>query len=184
MPFRTSSDDRLFVITHECWYFLETVTRREFVLLVPLSALLPKVLDKMARGTSREESDDRVIPWAEWGPQGTRMMDRTDIQLSDVWVCYVHGMKVIGRLSHNRAIIYDFGHLDMLSMNTTGLIFDSDRDGDLFSSKVVTRRPFRVMTFTLPRVPDGRHYEGIMLSEDAILTVSVKELCIFFHGRC
>ncbi|TFK72775.1 hypothetical protein BDN72DRAFT_835875 [Pluteus cervinus] len=96
VPFTTSQDDRLLVISSTC--FSESKSN---VLFVPLSAFLNKI-----NLIPTEFSRGHIYPWETWGPDNTRMIEHS---LSDVWFCYVHGMKVVVPLPDEQTVmLYDF----------------------------------------------------------------------------
>lgn len=98
-PFTTSREDRIIVIA--CTSMTHDLESN--VLFVPLSYFLALIKQVSEFVT---EQCSPAFPWQEWGPQGTRMIYRS---LSDIWFCYVHGMRVIVPVPDGERVqIYDF----------------------------------------------------------------------------
>lgn len=77
VPFTTSLEDRLIVITYQL--FNEEEEESHYALFVPLSVLLYHVRHVRA--------EKGYLRWDQWGPQNTRLLSAN---FSEVWVCYNH----------------------------------------------------------------------------------------------
>ncbi|KAF8643863.1 hypothetical protein AX16_008879 [Volvariella volvacea WC 439] len=96
-PFSTSPEDRILVISTSA----TLPEDKSMVLFVTRSCLMSKLMEV---GTKYRPG--YIFPWESWGPMGTRIITNT---LSDVWFCYVHGMKVLVPLPETQELqLYDF----------------------------------------------------------------------------
>jgi hypothetical protein len=174
VPFHIAPDQRLFVITF--WASLRGHLH-SFVLFVPLSTFLSFV-DQLEHGGYQ-------VDWDHWGPRGTRMIP--GIGQSDVWVCYVFGMKftVTGASADEMVAavykVYDFNQLAIRRVQTRAQL---PVDGTtvvtqctvlspgVFAEPVTTHLPYRSRTMVV--APKGRQPTGftaVMCSEDNIVAV-------------
>ncbi|EIN14093.1 hypothetical protein PUNSTDRAFT_41419 [Punctularia strigosozonata HHB-11173 SS5] len=170
-PFTVDPSDRLFVVS---FWIQDDLEANGYTLFLPLSTIIP-----YAALLSR--SKRRTVEWSMWGPDGTRLIPMPELQ-SNVWVCYVHGMRYVvrgGRLErHNSFTIYNFKRRHLRSHDHTE--YDSPTiqtmptiisDMHTFEDSVITRLPYWTSSTTL--VPDGNPsaLPPVLLTEDALVFV-------------
>jgi hypothetical protein len=101
LPFSADPNGRLFVVSFR---IQDDTEAHGYTLFVPLSTIL-------LHTASLGPLVCRGVEWEGWGPNGTRMIPRPHLQ-SQVWVCYVHGMRyaVANRKPRPRGSVdlYDF----------------------------------------------------------------------------
>ncbi|KAG1869662.1 hypothetical protein C8R48DRAFT_699324 [Suillus tomentosus] len=176
-PFFSARSDRIFTITmrvspagnsnEECT-----------VLIVALSTIMAQV--ELSRNTQK-----RIVPWEQWGPNGSYMLLRSP---SDSWVCYVYGMKFIQLLpwkKGNTARVYDFNKYaarrDVRNEQTTepkllwtrlGMPQPLNSRCSAFVEEVITYLPGRVATVEVMSSGSPYDWEAAMIGEDNIVLVS------------
>lgn len=177
-PFFSARSDRIFTITirvspagnsnEECT-----------VLIVALSTIMAQVA--LSRNTQK-----RIVPWEQWGPNGSYMLLRSP---SESWVCYVYGMKFIQLLpwkKGNTARVYDFNKYaarrDVRNEQTTeakllwtrlGMPQPLNSRCSAFVEEVITYLPGRVATVEVMPSDSPYDWEAAMIGEDNIVLVSV-----------
>jgi hypothetical protein len=168
VPFHTSRDNRLFVVTLHAFINEQPCSWTHFI---PLST----ILEQMRSGA-------HSVPWKSWIPRGTRMFPA--MYHSPVWVCYVFGQKYITPCTlvgldesevpglqvldfNQRAIKLALGH----EIVTKPDVIESSGDLSLFHDTVSTSLPYRATTLPLPRDADDCE---VMCSEDNVLIVGVR----------
>lgn len=180
VPFRVSSEERLFVITLQWTYYIGT---RSSLLFLPSSTILSRLAGNTAQ-------NGRVYKWEEWGPLGTRMILPPPI--SDTWVCCVYGQKFVAP-PKDPAIpgytfeIYDFNQRDLrrelLGSNSGGPQLDTNIYTEatilkrgIFREEVSTSLPYRLQSHTYPPLQGevSAHRMDVMCSEDNIILVNVR----------
>lgn len=176
-PFFFSRSDRIFTITLRVTADSNS-TEECTVLIVPLSTIMAQV--ELSGGIRK-----RNVPWKQWGPNGSYMLLRTP---SEVWVCYVYGMKFIQLLPWNKgqfARVYDFNRYaarrDVGKEQTTepkllwtrlGMPQSLSSRCSAFDEEVNTYLPGRVATIEV--IPNGtsHDWEAAMIGEDNIVVIS------------
>lgn len=188
VPFHTNRDNRIYVVT----ILLTDGQRiRTFVIFVPASTLTTHL---------SLLKEPKNIPWEDWGPMGTRMIPTPGH--SNVWVCYVYGMRFVAPLeiggSGSTSIrVYDFNPLPIkrmagqdreLDRDATYITEASDLDTqDVFEDIVTTSLPYRMSKVSLERSTiDGGRFGAVMCSEDNLIIVGVRYFCLhyFCHWYC
>lgn len=173
VPFFTSRENRMYVVTIS---FADGRHVRSFVLFIPSSTLISRV------NALREDERHSSIPWEDWGPTGTRLMP--SLGQSNVWVCYVYGMRfVVPQDVQEDGIttihVYDFdpprvtlsshpsNHNTYYTTEATSL----DTQGT-FESIITTSLPYRITKTSLRTGDLG--VSAVMCSEDNLLIVWVR----------
>jgi len=128
-----------------------------------------------------------IIPWTNWAPKKTRLVFPT-LHPSDIWVCYVHGTKVVipEPVSDNKngysLRVYDFNQLPFrrgaqgtkveapsgIDKSTTVI-----NGGAAFEGDAMTRLPFSSHVIYLE---DSHDHCSVLCSEDQIVVVDVSIL--------
>lgn len=180
VPFYTSRDERLFVVT----FWAADGGNVRTILLFTLTSSLFAHIETLQPGEKK-----RRFAWGDWGPMGSRMM-MAPTGHSDTWVCYVHGTKFVSprRWGMQKGIqVYDFNVLPykrrLAELNTDSdaevekysWISDPSALGDLvliFQEPVSTGLPYRVQVMYPPADDNGNDYEAVMLSEDTLITLA------------
>ncbi|KAG2358430.1 hypothetical protein BDR07DRAFT_1611922 [Suillus spraguei] len=178
-PFFFARSDRIFTITMRV--SPESNPSEECtILIIPLSTIMAQV--ELSCNTQK-----RIVPWTEWGPNGSYMLLRNP---SDTWVCYVYGMKFIQLLpwkKGNSARVYDFNkhaaRRDVRNEQTTepklpwkrlGMPQSLNSRCSAFAEEVYTYLPGRVATVeVMPSDASSHAWEAAMIGEDNIVLVSV-----------
>lgn len=183
VPFHVSRQDRLFVLT---LWVVEGAHVTGLLIFIPSSTISSKLrsLSTTDRG--------RRFQWAEWGPEGTHVR-LTPPGHSMVWVCYVYGTTFVApfRPGAGPGVILPQvpKMIQMLDFNQDAVkkqLQEGDEDGEVthivtmpvkvnldkvFIDPIMTTLPYR---WRAKRVPyhNGRPFDAVLLSEDAIITVS------------
>ncbi|KAG0695360.1 hypothetical protein DFH29DRAFT_1005553 [Suillus ampliporus] len=176
-PFYFARSDRIFTITMRVSPDSNT-TEECTVLIVPLSTIMAQV--ELSHNTPK-----RLVRWKQWGPDGSHMLLRSP---SEVWVCYVYGMKFIQLLrwqKGNRARVYDFNKYaarrDVRNEQTTepkllwkrlGMPQSLNSRCSAFDEEVYTYLPGRVATLDVMPSDTPHDWEAAMIGEDNIVVVS------------
>lgn len=176
-PFFFARSDRIFTVTLRVTADRNS-TEECTVLIVPLSTIMAQV--ELFTGTRK-----RNVPWNQWGPNGSYMLLRTP---SEVWVCYVYGMKFIQLLPWNKgkfARVYDFNRYaarrDVCNEQTTepkllwkrlGMPQSLNLRCSAFDENVNTYLPGRVATIEVIPNGDSHDWDAAMISEDNIIVIS------------
>ncbi|EGO05189.1 hypothetical protein SERLA73DRAFT_174170 [Serpula lacrymans var. lacrymans S7.3] len=184
LPFWTARQHRLYVISLVLSDDEGNIS--SFDSFVPTDTLLSclRTLD--------DGEDLRQFEWEEWGPEGTRLM--TSPRTSNVWVCYVFGMKFVSLRARGISTmtgpdkeyivdLYDFNHLVLSRAESTGGTPGEDEEwitapsivsGGLFATREVrTSLPYRIIKRSLPEdVIPGRRTNAVMCSEDGLILVA------------
>ncbi|KAH9950441.1 hypothetical protein B0H21DRAFT_535054, partial [Amylocystis lapponica] len=179
VPFYTARNERLLVIT---LWATDAMVVRSLLLFVPTSVLLSHV-NSLEHGETK-----RHFAWEAWGPQGTRMMSAPQGH-SNVWVCYVWGMKYVSskRARRRKTIqIFDFNQVSCKRLAeeenlAAGEEFVGERTvihaGMLFENDVVTSLPYRLWTLS-PPAGGEKKFEAVLVGEDSLIMVaSVSAVC-------
>ncbi|KAF9462967.1 hypothetical protein BDZ94DRAFT_1260278 [Collybia nuda] len=164
-PFTTAAVDRLVVVTIKAFH-----TDLSFALFMLTSTLLDLA-------ASRPQDP---LAWGSWGPARTRMLR---VDLSDVWFCYVHGMRAVVPSSQSQ------GTTDVLDFNQRALrkslyhrspdmrlqryligATRVDEDEEMFERPVDTALPCRIQSFETPGLVSQENLE-FMLSEDGLVLI-------------
>jgi hypothetical protein len=178
VPFSNDSSCRLYVIT--LWVTTHWQLTRTLALCIPSSTLL-KYVECFNAG-----QEHRVIPWEEWGPNGTRMLP--SLEIPPTWVCYVFGTKII-ELGADidvgypvEVTVYDFNQLayrrafQQRYPRNEKITFFSARNGTscngLFRTEFNTYLPYLMRKFSLGRPMSI--VEAVMCSEDNLILVAVR----------
>lgn len=176
-PFFFARSDRIFTITMRV--SPESNSTEEYtVLIVPLSTIMAQV--ELSHNTPK-----RIVPWTQWGPNGSHILLRSP---SDTCVCYVYGMKFIQLLrwqKGNRARVYDFNKYaarrDVRNEQTTepkllwrrlGMPQSLNSRCSAFDEEVNTYLPGRVATVEVMPSDTPHDWEAAMIGEDNIVLVS------------
>jgi hypothetical protein len=176
-PFFFARSDRIFTITMRVSPENNS-TEECTVLIVPLSTIMAQV--ELSRNTQK-----RIVPWVRWGPNGSYMLLRSP---SEIWVCYVYGMKFIQLLpwkKGNSARVYDFNKYaarrDVRNEQTTepkllwrrlGMPQSLNSRCSAFDEEVNTYLPGRVATVEVMPSDTSHDWEAAMIGEDNIVLVS------------
>ncbi|KAF8891369.1 hypothetical protein BD779DRAFT_1670981 [Infundibulicybe gibba] len=162
-PFTTSQEDRLLVIA----IYYGDASR--MVIFVPLSTFLGKIT-----GSNSSEPSE-TFTWEDWGLHGSRIV--TNVSLSQIWFCYVHGMKVVAP-SVNGVHIFDFNQRGLMrDISRCNLKIGEDYlmgsnicpdEDEYFDHPVESSLPCRVQSFS---PPNGRPQDAFMLGEDSIVMI-------------
>ncbi|KAG2131373.1 hypothetical protein DEU56DRAFT_814182 [Suillus clintonianus] len=176
-PFFFSRSNRIFTITMRVSPEINS-TEECTVLIVPLSTV-------MAQVESSHDAPKRIVPWTQWGPNGSHMLLRSP---SDAWVCYVYGMKFVQLLrwnQGNRARVYDFNkhsaRRDVLNEQKTepklpwkrlGMAQSLNSRCSAFDEEVFTYLPGRVAIADMMPSNAPHNWEAAMIGEDNIVLVS------------
>ncbi|KAJ7179208.1 hypothetical protein C8R46DRAFT_1072889 [Mycena filopes] len=158
-PFTTSHADRLFVVSLRGW---GRAVEPAFLLCVQLSTFI-KIMEKSTTSTGRHR-----ILWERWGPSNTRML-RVPI-VPDSWVCYVYGQRCVIQTDETQWKILDFNQFNLNPKCRIEHDKTVDQRRRMFVEAVTTSAPFTLHSVSIP--PSIR---GVMLAEDAIVTVSLEE---------
>lgn len=177
-PFFFARSDRIFTITLRVTPDSNSAEECT-VLIVPLSTIMAQV--ELSRGIRK-----RTVPWTQWGPNGSYMLLRSP---SEVWVCYVYGMKFIQLLpwkKGNPVRVYDFNRYaarrDVRNEQTTepklpwkrlGMPQSLNSRCSAFDEEVNTYLPGRVATVEVMPSDTSHDWEAAMIGEDNIVLVSV-----------
>ncbi|RDB22574.1 hypothetical protein Hypma_010243 [Hypsizygus marmoreus] len=171
VPFATSRDDRLFVVS------IRGRKPRNITMFIPLSTLLFHI--RRLPGHIPGGPRSHAFLWTDWGPQGTRALA---MRTSMIWLCYVHGLKFITRTESGRALILDFnqyavrkradGHSGMNS--STQFLMEPTTINKGLPFEFTTSLPYRMVSCNLPP-PISYSGQALMLSEDAIVALSPDE---------
>ncbi|KAI0094795.1 hypothetical protein BDY19DRAFT_988597 [Irpex rosettiformis] len=180
VPFFTSRNDRLFVVT---LWVAEGGTIYTLLLFVPLSTI-------MSRLKSRGSFGGEYV-WDEWGPHGSRMMKAPGGH-SMIWVCYVFGQSFVSPWRTEdytevpvgaKAIrILDFNQLAVKKDVAEGpdhepavteVVQNSSvlELGMILLHPVRTYLPYRTKTIRVP-LHEDHAFNAVMLNEDTIVTVT------------
>jgi hypothetical protein len=140
----------------------------------------------MAQVELSRNTQKRIVPWVRWGPNGSYMLLRSP---SEIWVCYVYGMKFIQLLpwkKGNSARVYDFNKYaarrDVRNEQTTepkllwrrlGMPQSLNSRCSAFDEEVNTYLPGRVATVEVMPSDTSHDWEAAMIGEDNIVLVSV-----------
>jgi hypothetical protein len=183
VPFHVSPNERLFVVT---FWASDGINTPSFVLFLPFSTLLLH-LDTVIPGTN-----SHMFEWEDWGPEGTRLMP--SMGHSDIWVCYVFGMRFVAPHSatmgvsgqHSAIDVYDFNGLALRRIISgaqqpvygTEVIIEptviSVVNHGIFAEDISTSLPYRIRTLSLPPKDGEAHkFTAAMCSEDSLITVGV-----------
>lgn len=176
-PFFFARSDRIFTITMRVSPESNS-TEECSVLIVPLSTIVAQV--ELSRNTRK-----RIVPWMQWGPNGSHMLLRSP---SEVWVCYVYGMKFIQLLPWKKghfARVYDFNKYaarrdvrneqrtePKLPWRRLGMPQSLDSRCSAFNEEVNTYLPGRVATIEVMPSDTSHDWEAAMIGEDNIVLVS------------
>jgi hypothetical protein len=166
--FSTSNSNRLFVVSCVTMHWC-------IVLAIPLSTFLSKVRQCQSSARAGWQSR-RLFAFNQWGSSGSRMFFR---QPSDIWICYVHGLKFsilneTGTIMHvydfnplalGRAKMYPNSAATLTQINETAST--SSLDSEIFLTPVTTSLPFRLVTAPVPS-PSA---EALMIGENCIVVV-------------
>jgi hypothetical protein len=190
VPFYTGRNDRLFAIT---LWVAEGANIHTLLLFVPFSTVRSRLRACTTPG--------HEFAWAEWGPQGSRMM-KAPSGHSLVWVCYIFGQSFIAPLytpeydqppiGPKSVQIFDFNQLAIRKDLIRGTKDDTSvativvEPTELpleyiFEDIITTYLPYRLKKTCVP-LQGSYAFNAVMLSEDSIVTVtSVRflRLCIF-----
>jgi hypothetical protein len=82
VPFHVARAARVFVIK----FYVFNGAAKSVLSFVPLA-----VLDAHAARMAAAGADPADVPWADWGPVGSRML--LNVLSSDIWVCHVFGTR-------------------------------------------------------------------------------------------
>lgn len=206
VPFHLAKTQRVYVVS--LWVVVEGENVADlFVLFVPRRTLMNVV------NSCEEElksSDAVYVAWANWGPEGTRLM-LSPVPHSGVWVCYVYGTRYIALEAHQRGLekvwcrVYDFNDLPIRRGQTEvdeENIITEDKEinphicdtvvyhagpttikgGRTFQDDVTTSLSFRYKSVELDILASERNC-AIMCSEDNIVVVDVSSYC-YASGLC
>lgn len=194
VPFSIAPDNRLFVITLS---FL--TAQMSTTLFVPLSTFLP-YLSRESEGVPLGCHSQQVdVPWEEWGSHGSRMDMLPLVGSGWAWPCYVHGSRFVCphaavHSSRHRFIdVFDFNPVPIRRLVQTADGVDDPDELDtnfqlvlepvtisaseipLFADNVTTHLPYRLM-----RSREKVLFDAVMLTEDNLVTVTVRESRYFF----
>ncbi|KAG1717929.1 uncharacterized protein EDB91DRAFT_1305162 [Suillus paluster] len=177
IPFFFARSDRIFTITMRVSPDSNS-TEESTVLIVPLSTIMAQI--ELTHNTPK-----RLVPWRKWGPNGSHMLLRNP---SEVWVCYVYGMKFIQLLrwqKGTRARVYDFNKYaarrDVRNEQTTepkllwkrlGMVRALSSRCSAFNEEVYTYLPGRVAIVEVMPSDTPHDWEAAMIGEDNIVVVS------------
>ncbi|KAJ3550285.1 hypothetical protein NMY22_g566 [Coprinellus aureogranulatus] len=200
VPFHLAPKNRVYVVS--IWVVAEGENiPRLLVLFVP-----SRTLTSMINNYEEElkSSDGVYVTWANWGPDGTRMI-MSPVPHSGAWVCYVHGTRYVALEAHQRGMekvwcrVYDFNDLPIRRGQTevdqenviaedqeiSAQICDTVvyqvgpmtiKGGRIFQDDVTTSLPFRWKSVELDILASERNC-AIMCSEDNIIVVDVSADC-------
>ncbi|KAK7049562.1 hypothetical protein VNI00_005593 [Paramarasmius palmivorus] len=167
-PFGTNFQDRLFVVCIRMFNYRDEEAYH-FALFLRLSELL-----RLA-----EDAEEILVSWESWGPKRSKLLE---IDFSDVWVCFVYGLKaVVMNPRPNPSAIFP-KEFRLLDFNDSPIRRGGDVDDNVevsletvtgatqFRTPVTTSLPCRIIKGSVPESSSA-----IMLSEDALLTVSDDE---------
>ncbi|KAI0752690.1 hypothetical protein C8Q80DRAFT_1217173 [Daedaleopsis nitida] len=200
VPFCAARSDRLFVVTLE---LIQRDAHRVLLSFIPASTFLAAIAalaaDSPGPDAARETQTRPAVPWATWGPAGSRFLLGSPMQ-SAVWVCYVYGMRFarVRRAGSNQAVsVLDFNQLAVRRALARGADEggddggDGDGDGELktalrllptvwragmfFKDAVETRLPYmhqQRTTFGREGTEGEGQYTAAMLNEDSLILVS------------
>lgn len=182
VPFFTSHKNKVLGITYTSEGESHPVS---FVLFVSVSTIL-----KHIHAIRTGESDCDIIPWDEWGVCGARFHD-PGYTPSPTWVRCAYGQEYVLGDSYlsrgcERVRMYDFNSLSLKrALSSTdgsernGIITDTTRiEAGVFAFPVLSSLPCQVRTVLLPSRGNGDFlsvYNAIMLTEDALVAVSVRQ---------
>lgn len=182
VPFYTSQSNKILAIMVSPGGLLQQLV---FVLLVPLSTILPHI-------HAARESRHRTVPWEEWGPRGARLVDtHYNIAPLPIWVYRAFGqMFVECELEAPQAQQPDDVPLRLYDCNpwsrrriprsrqekddhTVLLPETTTTDNAFFGRPVLTSLPCHVRTVRIPLRDGGVPYGSVMICEDALVAMSV-----------
>lgn len=147
---------------------------------VPLSTILLHALPRLQSAPSQNLDDD--VAWEEWGPNGARCVF-VGRAVSRAWTCHTSGMKcVVPHISRLRGAapslrVYDF--TSSLNRQEPGdndvscVVPDLNPRTRIFQVDVETHLPFRCFEKSLAMFNEKGKLEGIIMSEDSIILVTV-----------
>lgn len=185
VPFYTAENERLFVIT---LWVAEGANIYTLLLFVPFSTVTSRLNSSAVHGRERQ------LPWAEWGPTGSRMLQAPPGH-SMIWVCYVFGMAFVAPRRTSDILFHPVGPkaVQIFDFNQVALRRelsqheDSEEDDtkvtqfvldptelkldQIFESTVSTHLPYRLRNIDVPIHPNHA-FSAVMLSEDSIVTVT------------
>ncbi|KII93780.1 hypothetical protein PLICRDRAFT_49798 [Plicaturopsis crispa FD-325 SS-3] len=183
LPFFTSQDKRIFVLTMYVTSGAFDNAVASFILFIPYKTLMAQLQ------TPRPMDWDKQIPWDDWGPRGTRLI--RDPGQSLVWVCYICGMRyVVAQLNPSVQEdsvwldVYDFNEISfnraLKAQDEEGNNSSDDRtiyvtdptvlqvDG-VFEHGVQTTLPYRKRSVQLDIADED--FIAAMISEDNLVTI-------------
>ncbi|KAM5545949.1 hypothetical protein V8D89_000075 [Ganoderma adspersum] len=179
VPFAVAPEDRLFVVT---LWVMEGNVPLGVLSFVPASTLL-NALASLEAEPGDGDGVRREFAWAEWGPQGSRLMYLPGMQASAVWVCYVYGTTyalTVNEAEGKGVYTLDFNQLAIRRARTRGatgdiavqpIVFQPAR---VFTEVVRTALPYRARK--LASLPEGENrFEAVMVAEDALVLVSSQQ---------
>ena len=178
VPFYIAKHNRVYAIS--LWLLVDSHSRST-MLLVPSATFL-----SCMGGSSHRTSNS--FPWSDWGPRGTRMLTPR-IPPSEVWVCYVYGLKYVAIRKDKRRLavdVYDFNQRALSralqgKRDTDNEICAIDpsifEEGKIFEHTTETSLPYRIRT--LPLDLKSTAHIAVVCNEDNLIIVDVS----FFH-RC
>lgn len=180
VPFYTSHWRKVIEVTFEVTF--EIGPTSSCIMILPVSTVLDHVgLD--------QTGDIVCVAWEEWGPRNTRFLQSSRVAAH--WHRRTFGQAVVTLGTQHQMLNYhDFNQQilkhDFLSTQDEAQISPetSTVEAEVFDRPVATTLPCRVKTITLPRRGPGsigRAYSSIMLSEDALVGVSVGFRLSFSH---
>jgi hypothetical protein len=191
VPFFTSPENRLFAVTI---LLSDGHSIQSFIIFIPSSTLTKHI------ATLPSDTRRRNIPWGIWGPTGTRMIPSPG--QSNIWVCYVHGMRFVAphevREAGSTAVrVYDFNSLAIKRAVATSRELDGstsyvttatslDTSG-AFEDIVTTSLPYRMSKLSLERDStsvDGGQFGAVMCSEDSLIIVGVRNFVCVHYATC
>ncbi|KAF7796389.1 hypothetical protein EIP86_007566 [Pleurotus ostreatoroseus] len=178
VPFHTTRDDRLFVIT---FWVAEGNNITSLLMFLPSSTVLSWLAN-----TERT----LYVPWGHWGPEGTRVR-RAPPGHSMVWVCYVHGQRFVAPYREGMQVftaprgpkaiqIFDFNQLAVQRALAQGdreentEIIDEEsvlRVNGVFAEPIRTSLPYLWRKADVPYHPQHT-FDGVLIGEDAVVTVT------------
>lgn len=173
VPFFTGRDDRIFVVE-----ILLTDNQRiqSFLLFIP-SFTLTSHLETLPVGETRT-----IIEWDDWGPTGTRLM--YSLGQSNVWVCYVHGMRLVSHQGVQRdgsttIDVYDFNPLRVARsshQSHDNILYKAGATPlytkGAFEDIITTSLPYQITRTSVPT--EGSGFNAVMCSEDNLIIVGVR----------
>lgn len=196
IPFYTKHEDRTIGLTY-------LVDHRYIMFLVLTLSSILHHLPPLQLSSSPPPSP---IPWALWGPHGTRIIDPTDWP-SSTWVRRVYGQKFIVGHHYTPSDSEEGETVEMYDFNSEAVRYHQrlrrqegqkawegvadgeahispalkfDPQAEYFLHPISGDLPCLVRKFKLPARKDiVGHYDGIMITEDAVVAVSVS---VYFCG--